>query len=314
MRQILLLFAIFLFTHSSAQILVKGRILDRRTNQPLEKITFYILKDHDKWIDINESDADGYFTGEIDSEEYDPNSVYHVLVEQDMYNIAKVPVQPNSQDPAIVRLTKNERYYPHLDGMTYKDCSSIAFGWYSPKEPRSLSDLPNDIRKKLVKHLIEKLGFSFYSKLVLSGGQIVDVDRLNIVDESIYERQWTAYPYYLCFSFRDTSAGIARYTANIVLDKNGAVIEDIDLPGITKDPSKENIISRQQALNIANGCTNIYTDAHYDFEYDSEFDCFVWAFLKIERPSRCRTILREVTIAAHNGQVLRGAPAGAVWY
>jgi hypothetical protein len=135
--------------------------------------------------------------------------------------------------------------------LVYEECSLIYFGDYHPKTPSSLSDIPDNIRTKLVSHLVDRLGQSFYSKIKINGGQIVNLDSLYIVNKNAKNYKWTPYSYYLCFSFEDIEKGIGLYTAQIVLDKEGTIIKDIALPSIKINPEKSSIISRKTALDIA---------------------------------------------------------------
>jgi hypothetical protein len=289
---------------------VNGRIIDSITNKPLSKIAFYILRDNDKWINVGDTDSAGYFKGEIERKEFSKKSSYQVSVDKDEYNSAKVDVSTIQEDTVLIKLTKNENYIPKIKGMTYRDCSQVGFGDYEPKEPRTLSDLPIEIKEKVVTHIKDRVGNNFYSRLILTGGQIVDLNRLQKLENYIKEYKWTPQSYYLCFSFSDTSVGIARFTAKIVLDKSGKVIEEIELPNINNDPSKGQIINMQQAIEIAAKNNYLEKDSFIDFDYDSKEDCFVWMFKKSTFNKDHTMYYKLLLISAHTGKVLGDAIGG----
>lgn len=180
--------------------------------------------------------------------------------------------------PLLLLLTSSSYAFGQGKGV-YMHCPSIYFGNYQPGEPQSLNDLPDIIRVKLEAHLIRRLGLEFYSKLKFAGGQIVDLKELYIVEKSAKDYRWKLYSYYLCFSFQDIAKGIERYIGNIVLDKYGDIVEEIELPDMQRNPQKANIISLQQAKAIAikNEC---YDDRHTSitFEYSKMRGSLIWRF------------------------------------
>ena len=283
---------------------VNGKIIDSITNKPLSDIAFYILRDNDKWIDVGDSDSTGNFKGEIERKELNKKSSYQVLIGQDEYNLIKIDISTLQQDTVLIKLSKNKNFIPKIKGMTYRDCSSISFGDYEPIEPRSLSDLPIEIKEKTVKHIIDRIGNDFYSKLILSGGQVIDLTRLEAIENFSKEYKWKAYSYYLCFSFSDTSVGIARFTAKIVLDKNGKVVEEIELPNINNDPAKGKIMNMRQAIEIAKKNNYSEKDSFIDFDYDSTEDSFVWTFTKSTFNKDHTMYYRLLRISAQTGKVL----------
>ena len=194
----------------------------------------------------------------------------------------------------------------------YGKCSQIYFGSYNPDTPNSLSDLPDTIRIKLVSHLVDRLGQSFYSKVKLSGGQIVDLERLYLVNENAKNYQWTPYSYYLCFSFEDKEKGVGLYTSQIVLDKNGNVIKDIELPSIRINPKKANIISLYEAADIAKryDFTNTFDNA--SLWYNRDTDNLNWCFKKIVNDNGLTFGTETLIINAHTGEKMEISYGGGI--
>ncbi|MGG9962470.1 hypothetical protein [Ferruginibacter sp. SUN106] len=313
MKALLFITAVFTMPFAFGQHYIKGKILDSITHQPLPEIYFYILKDHDKWIDISKSDSAGNFVGKIEKKEFKRKSTYQVLIDYDEYNPVTVTAGVKQEDTCIILLTKSKNYYPEIKDMIYKGCSTISFGEYEPKEPASLNDLPVPIQQIVSAHLINKAGTAFYSRLRLSGGQIVNLNRLQKIEHYKREYQWTPQTYYLCFSFSDTTLGIARYTLQMVLDSNGNIIEDIELPDIAADSTKGNLLSMQKAIEVAKA--NDYYDEHttIEFEYDRESDGFTWSFSKSLYNKDHTYINKDFVIAAHNGKILKQSSSSGIW-
>jgi len=305
MRTLLIITSLILFnSFCQGQRQINGRIIDSQTSKPLSKVAFYILRDNDKWIDVGDSDSTGYFKGEIDRKELSKQSSYQVSVDNDQYNLVRIDVTALQKDTVLIKLTKNENYIPKVKGKTYRDCSLTSFGDYEPREPRSLLDLPTDIAKKVTTHIKNRVGSNFYSKLILTGGQIVDLARLEKIENFSKEYKWKAYSYYLCFSFSDTSIGIARFTAKIVLDQNGKVVEEIELPSINNDPTKGEIMNMRQAIEIAEKNDYSEKDSFIDFGYDSKEDSFIWTFKKSIFNKDHSMYYKLLHISAHSGKVL----------
>lgn len=303
MKLFLLFFCSLIAGNLSAQKQIRGRIIDSTTGKPFANEYYYVLKDEDGFVDIDKTDSNGYFITIISQKEYKRKASYQVFVTEYGYKNKMINVTPGSGEVITISMIPDKNYFFPYEGMTYMHCSSHEFGDYEPKQPESMDDLPPYIREKLAAYLIAKLGREFYSKLVLNDGQLVDIDRFRKVNKDHKEYQWKQYSYYLCFSFRDTAAGIARYTANIVMDKNGKVIEDIELPYITKDPSKGRFISSEKAKRIA-GPFAYPEELYHDFEYDDKYDCFTWVFDMTCYDTANSYVYKYVTVAAHNGEIL----------
>lgn len=177
-------------------------------------------------------------------------------------------------------------------------------GNYSPAEPKSLSELPDPIRLKLLTHLRDRLG-SFAERLTFTGGQIVDFDRLAHDEPNSKDYQWEVHAYDLHFAFQMPSLGIASYTAQIRLRSDGSVLEEIDLPNFAKAPEKLNFISLKDAASmaIANGFSSRRLDP--DILYFKEADALVWSFQETTSDDGLITRRKNIYISAHDGAVLK---------
>jgi hypothetical protein len=154
-------------------------------------------------------------------------------------------------------------------------------------------------------HLVNRLGNDFYSRLKLSGGQIVNLERLYLVEANAKNYRWTPYSYYLCFSFEDTSKGIGLYTAQIVLDKNGNVVKEISLPSIKSNPDKANVISKNSAMTIAREKNFDPVTCKVSLDYMPDVESLVWCFEKVVNDNGLTFSTETLIVDAHSSQVLR---------
>jgi hypothetical protein len=249
MRHYIIILIIFFPLTVFGQIQNKIKVVNGLTRKPVKEIYCYILKDSDEWIDIGRTNKMGVFTTHLWN--LDSTATYQIDISESKFKPIRQNIDPFDNKLITVTIYPDSGFLEKKPNLIYLECSSISFGSYKPKEPHSIYDLPDSIRIKLETHLIDRLGQEFYLKLKISGGQILDLDRLYIVEDNAKNYQWTPYSYYLCFSFQDASKGIGLYTAKIVLDKYGNVIDEIQLPNIKDNPAKATIISLEQAKVIA---------------------------------------------------------------
>lgn len=286
-------------------------MINGATNKPVEGISCYILKDNDKFVDIGQTNKKGIFTTNI--WDYDSSATYQIDISDSKFKPSKRNIDLLDKKIITVTIFPDSTYIEKEPNLVYFECSSISFGYYFPKEPSSLFDLPDSIRTKLEAHLIERLGKDFYSKIKISGGQIVDLERLYIVEDNAKNYKWTPYSYYLCFSFQDATKGIGLYTAKIVLDKYGNVVKEIQLPNIKANPHKANIISLDEAKTIAKE-NDFYDDkTEISLSYDNEAGSITWCFKRTTYHSNHTLSGWTLVIDAHNGKVLEKYGHGGIW-
>ena len=191
-----------------------------------------------------------------------------------------------------------------------KGPESTSFGKYNPREPKSLSALPDKIRVKVENHLKARLGDMFYSKLQLSGGQIVDFDELYRVEPGAKNYKWNIFTYSLNFLLAEPKKGIKAYHARILLDSEGNVLQEIDLPQTAKNPEKANIISLAEARKIAAKHKFPPNRADAKISYDSERDSLVWTLGYRLKGDKYVWVDRIIRIDAHSGEVISLGDAG----
>ena len=312
MKQAVPIFLAIIFSLSIfGQTQNKIKVINGVTHRPVKKIYCYILKDNDKWIDIGQTDNNGIFTTHL--RDLDSSATYQIDISESAFKPFRQTIRLFDTKQTTVTIYPDSAFVEKNPNLIYSECSSISFGNYEPREPHSIYDLPDSIRIKLAAHLTERLGPDFYSKLKLSGGQIVNLDRLYIVEDNAKNYKWIPYSYYLCFSFQDPAKGIGLYTAKIVLDKSGNVINEIQLPDIHANPEKATIISLEQAKKIA--AENKFYDnkTEISLSYDAKNGSIAWCFKQsVFNPDHTMSG-STLVIDAHNGKVLGKYGIGGIW-
>lgn len=312
LSRILLLLLVLSFSPLSAseQIKYKVRILDGTTHKPVNKIYCYILKNGDRWIAINHTNEQGECTIRVDNESYDTMATYQITTVDNRFYPIYQNIDLTRDEGIILTIFPDSNYLERKPDLVYRDCSLIGFGWYYPRTPQSMDDLPDTIRTKLHSHLVARLGQEFYSRLRINGGQIVDLSRLYIADPKARDFRWTPYSYYICFSFEDTAKGIGLYSAKIILDKDGNVVQEIELPNIRKHPHKGIIIPLPDAKKIAqvNGFHPDSTSISLD--YDKKEESIAWCFTQSVFSSEYGLQSVTLRIDAYSGKVIDTGKSG----
>jgi hypothetical protein len=182
---------------------------------------------------------------------------------------------------------------------------SIYFGGYKPIELSSLDDFVPDLREKVIAHLKNRLGASFFGKVNFAGGERIDIEVLHKVEPGSKNYRWEVPAYVLNFEFKLPEKGIASYTAQIELRSDGSVLKEIDLPRFSSNTSKLNFISSEQAAAVAieNGFSLPVKRAK--IAYSKESDSLIWVFSQIESEEASTFILKKLEVSAHTGKVVR---------
>jgi hypothetical protein len=180
-----------------------------------------------------------------------------------------------------------------------------------PRNPQSLTELPEPIQEIVIAHLNTRLGKSFYSQLLFVGGQIVDIDAVNAADPE-RRRQWEIHKYDLHFKFEMPDIGIESYTAQIKLREDGSVITEIDLPAFAKSPEKNNIISISDAIGTAISHGYSQKQLSVEVDYDRESDSLIWVIEELVADDGLVLEYMNITINAHTGDVINQSTSEAI--
>ncbi|MBD2724183.1 hypothetical protein [Hymenobacter armeniacus] len=293
MKYFFLVFTLLYSTIALCQVQITGTIMDKETGKSMPGLYLYVHKDYDKWIDINQTDAQGNFVGIIKADELSSKSKYQIFINEKGYEQINYEVDINNHEPVTIQLIRRK------PGPLIWDCGTPSFGFYAPQVSNSLSDLPDFIQKKLAAYLIDRLGSDYYSRTQFSGGRVVDINRLHNVEPNSLNYQWTVHNYYLCFAIADTLGG------SMAMDSTGRVTVELGFPAIGHDASKAKVITKNEAIKIAKRNKSYKRrKTTIAFGYDNKNDCFQWTFRNCTYKG-VNVGCNILHIAAHTGQVLR---------
>lgn len=210
---------------------------------------------------------------------YDSTSTYQI----EYVNRWNNHIKPGVYDIKSVKYSQPQIKIKALNTVMPYACGEIMYAGYHPREPTSFTDLPTKIQTKIKRYFTKRVGISFYSRLVLNGGQIITLQRFHKID-TFYKADPSVYS--LCYMVWDSISHTSVYNFSLKLDKNGKLLTEVPLPDIKHNPSKEKVITVTDAIEIAkqNNFYNKYTQTN---SYYSKTDCIVWGFRQDE-PGRNR--------------------------
>ncbi|SDZ79604.1 hypothetical protein [Pedobacter hartonius] len=289
---------LFIFPFAAiAQRTFKFSLINAETGKPMAKKWVTILKDKDRWINFVHSDSLGIVT--FSTSNYDSTATYQAeivnrwenSVQAGMFDITGIK---NSQP--VIKLT------PAAYSMPYA-CGTRMYSGYQPKEPYSINELPHHIQVKVKSYLSSRVGKDFCKKLLLNGGQIVDIERLYAVNPSA--RSWESVPpiYSLCFMVWDRLKRSSSYNFILNLNQKGTLLGIVELPDIKHNSTKGKIMTMDDAKKIA--LANSFYDKYTKVNscYYKKIDSIVWVFEQQE-PGEGTRNLTKLLINAHTGAIV----------
>lgn len=297
MKKLILLILIISSIFCSAQRTFKIIIIDAETSKPMAKKWFTVLKNGDEYVTFTHTDSNGIGTFQIRN--YDSVATYQAEIVNRWDNAIKSGIHDIS---AIKNSQPVIKVIAVASSMPFA-CGERVYLPYRPKEPYSIKDLPKRVQIKVKSLFINRVGEKFYNRLILNGGQIIDIKRLyTVVPSAIF---WERVPpiYSLCFSILDSSKHSSLYSFILNLDEKGKVIGEIELPDIKHNSFRSWIIPLEEAkqIAIANNFYDKYTNVKS--RYYPKAGSIVWEFEQIEpgEGTKNRTLL---LIDASNGSIV----------
>ena len=173
---------------------------------------------------------------------------------------------------------------------------------------RNLSELPPNVRAQLKHYLDARLGPAFARRLKFDEGEWLDLQQLKKEFPSLYDENLRFGAYDLLFRFSDRAKGLKYFYAKVALNDDGSVSDDIKLPKIGSDATKGQIISCQEAINIAVTQGFPRERIHPWFEYSEENDSFIWTLTDTKRLDAGlfgNGTYRKIDVNANTGKILR---------
>lgn len=166
------------------------------------------------------------------------------------------------------------------------------------KAPPNFNDLPVIIQDSANSYLKNWLGAERVKDFHYYGGRIIDRE---LMSEGM--RADTTVPdYVLHFSYVNE---YADYTASLLLNSKGKVINNFDFPNISKYPEKEKIISEEEAINELRKVKNLKGKRFVaNLLYDTEIGSFVWMLDLTTKESNINHKNEIIIVDAHSGKIL----------
>lgn len=180
------------------------------------------------------------------------------------------------------------------------------------KTIQKLSEIPVPIRARLEAHLKSKLGEIFYRKVKFGWGSWVNLESLKRESPKDYEWNQPMGAYDLVFWFSDSSKGLKAFYFKLVLNDDGSIREDLNLPAIAANPEKAQIISCKEAYAVAvnQGFPRDSLSARFDYSEDEK--SFVWIVTDIRatEPDDPLVVIgkgtyKHIEINANTGSVVK---------
>lgn len=294
MKYILIVAFILFSNYTFSQSVLK--FIDSKTGEPLCGFYSNIYKNGNTFVDCGETDESGFKTIRVRS--FDSTATYQVSVTNLKYEPIWQEIDIFQNDTLIIAVEKNDYYIAGSSDCLSQGCSQYSFLNYYPREPRSLTDLPDNIAKKVTAYLKKRVGKN-YLDFKLIGGQIIELDEYKKRNPN--SKRKTAY--YLCFAYRNLELGIAMYSSIIELDKNGKIMKDISFP---KSSGKIKLISlseiKSKAIKNSNykeGITKI------TITYLSDSNILAWKFVNKTYNENHTYFEENIIYNAHNGQFIK---------
>jgi len=180
------------------------------------------------------------------------------------------------------------------------------------KTVHTLQDIAIPIRNRLNAHLKSKLGDVFSRRLKFGWGYWVDLERLKRESPDVYEWNAPMGSYDLVFWFSDPKKGLKALYSKIILNDDGTIREDINLPNIAANPEKALIIPCRKAVSIAVNQGFPKQALHIKFGYSPEQHSFVWIITDVTGTEpddplavKGQGTYKNIQIDANTGLVLR---------
>jgi hypothetical protein len=277
-----------------AQRTLMFTIVDAATGKPMAKKWGTIIKNNEKYIDFTCSNASGIY--KFTDEKYDSTATYQFEILNSWNNsvqTGRYDITGVKKAPVIIKLLPTN--YPAA-----YTCGTIMYPHYYAREAFTFDELPSIIQSKIKRHLTDRVGTDFYKKLILNGGQWVDLEKFYALNPKINPKNFRAPNYSLCFMVWDSVQHKTLYNFSLKVNKNGKLLGIIELPDIKHYPGKAKIIDSANA-NIVAKQNNFPTGGH--IQYDDKKGSIVWEFEKYRKGKDEYTIVDRLLVDAHTGEV-----------
>jgi hypothetical protein len=170
------------------------------------------------------------------------------------------------------------------------------------------NEVPLTVSLKAKEQLVNRVGEKFLSKLKFSYGYAVLFENNQAEEDFAIQK---ADAYILVFVYSNRNKGIKEFRFDLVLNADGSLFRDIYFPNLANDSNKANIISCQQAIDIASQNGFQRDKVFPKLEYDGASDSFVWVIADLrprvlDKPLAIgKGIYKQIEIDAVTSKVLK---------
>lgn len=226
-----------------------------------------LLRNGDYLEDFSNADSSGIIR--LSPEKFRPRAAYSLKTEADGYRLDYRSIEA-VQDTIVLQLKqKDPDYLLRREGWAWQYAYSTEMGNYEPATPYSFEEIPVKLRRKLQAHLLETAGPAMYSRLFVSGGEMVKGSRF-----FRYEKYRYHTPYTFFISFRDTASGIGLYTSEVTMGRGGRIRLPFHCPSAW--------ISLDSARSLCRAAGLHEEPENVAFSYDHRMETYHWQ-LSFER-------------------------------
>lgn len=239
---------------------------------------------------------------------------YFAYLDDGVYDRVYEKIDANQKDTLTIRLNpivcKDCR---NSNDALVMRCQLPIFGSYKPTAFKTLNDLPDQIRVRVMDKLRNRVGNKFLKKMAFSSGQLID---FQAYDETLCNpTNQRTFPnrreYQLCFAFSDVSKGLGAYTAIIRVDENGNLLNDIPFPRETGRSHELLPLDKIKSQAIKSG--QYVKGVDIEMQYDSVDNILIWVFRRVELRSGGQSMMDEWSYNAHTGQFLTHRQNVGIW-
>jgi len=282
---------------AQSQTTYRFKALNAQTGKPWPNLRYEIIKNeylHPRILS-KKSDSAGVYTFSLDS--YDSTGVYKL----------EISSQENEVSPAKYDITGVHKRLPVLYVSPGRKADSNPCGErmysYRQKSILAIAEMPENIQAKLKSLLLNRVGDTFYKRLMLNLGQEFDIDVYNkLYHTTLVPGYYIPPAYSLCMSVLDTATCQEIYSFRINMNRDGSLIDSLDIPDIKRDPAKAGIINKIRATEIAK--TKGITNGNIKGYFDAKRGSVIWQFHQtdIVGPTENNAVFTTLNIDAHSGK------------
>ncbi|MCR8561326.1 hypothetical protein KXD93_26975 [Mucilaginibacter sp. BJC16-A38] len=293
-KRLITLLAFLLPLFALAQRTFTFTIVNAISGKPMSKKWGTIIKNNEEYIDFTSSDVSGVYT--FTDRKYDSTATYQFEILNSWNNsvqTGRYDITGVKNSPVILKLAATN--YP----VAYT-CGTLMYPRYYAREAFFLDDLPAKIQSKIRTYLTDRVGEDFYKKLILNGGQWVNLKKFYSLNPKIDPKKFRAPNYSLCFMVWDSVKHKTLYNFSLNLDERGSLMGIIELPDIKHHPEKSIIID-SAASNLVARQYSFTSEG--EIMYDPKSGSIIREYKNYKKGEGKYTVVDHLWIDVHTGKV-----------